>query len=596
VAVEVNHNIELSGLSDFSTKLEDMARTIQESFSQFAHTLNTAPDRMQQEKEKPKETRHNTILDNKDLIKSNEQLRDVMLRLTGVMGAVNYLNGKDLEPNRREQTERSAKITAGAIGTVLGATLYKLGSQYENLGGTIGQQFQSINQTAGSSKQFLQSQYNSQTSAKTEMAKTAISGGGAIAGALAGARVGAIGGSLFGPWGTAIGGITGAGAGLLGANYINADLNKDLARKQASYTYGLNNADTAFRLNMSGRYGMQGTATGKQFTLPGMQGASGAMIGGGTYRMTPLQQQLQMSPFANNAEQIIGGLRGNVSGMNLAKTVNQIGVSAMANNIPEGQWGQFATQVQSISKYANKDMKDVLVKINENQVKYGGDTVQNLGIVQKLLQTSAAGDFDKLMDYVSKNQQNPMSIQTRANWEGMDPTSRYQLQMMGKMFGVDTGKVLREGFSAGQVRKLGDWTNPEKSPNEFLRFAGILAASGSTTVGQLVKGFKPLPTDASAIANLTDRPLSEVTPPSTQEFMKVLQDSLSNLNVTTMNVQASNISFNGSQNEGGTYVAPPPSAPTNIRNHNGIGINSKSKSTSSSDLMNSLHKTRSGAK
>lgn len=601
MAVEIRHIVEYANLSDFNDKLENMVNSISSSFSQYADMFSKIPDMKSfTPGSAPGASKVNTELNNEELIKSDKDLAATIGKLNTTMGKV-VDNARD--PGKKGGwSERDTKVLGSAVGGIVAAGLYKLGSQYESLGTTLGQQFQAVNQTPASAKQFITSQFNAQSQASTDMWKTGISTG--MAGS--GAGIGAVIGSAFGPIGTGIGAGIGAGVGYLGSNIAGNKLNEDLQRKQAAYGFALNVLDTSQRLNMrSGRYGAGTTSTGQAITLPEIPNAMGGTSGGGTYKMTPLQEQLikGKSPFINNAEDILGGLRGRITPAqqnNLPALINQIGATATAAGIPEGQMGAFTTQVQMLARYSGKDMKETLDKIYEANVKYGGDTVKNLDTTIKVLQTSGMGDVNQVLDFISKQQLNPQAIQTAINFASQNPTNRYVLQTIGKQIGWDVDYISKHGLSPAQVKQMGDWQNPNAIPNIPAQVAGMIADRMGTTVPQLVKGFKGLEAGVGPTQNITDQALKNVTPPSTQEFMGLLENALSNLRVTDMNVSAVNLYMDQGKNralEVAKYIgysgnAPSKNAGTGVKTDGSRRLSAAEVSQTVSQIPRVIHKVR----
>lgn len=551
-SVDINHNVHVEGLSDLGTKISESVSKIEEYFSKQADTLN----KMQGSGKDEQSTREKF---NKAFGAQTQQFNAQFEKNVGAMskgfGAftddfARVLHKSNLEANelaqKRNQNSsgnRELRHTLSAVGFTLLYGINKMGGDLATLGTAFGKSAEVINTSVGQSRQFLSSTVNNQLAAQNQLQNSFVSTTASVIGETVGAALG----NFMAPGiGAVPGALVGGAVANLAASAFNANTNEGLARQQALNTFSINQADQSYYQSLqSARFGNQVKAEGRLLPIPEIKTSFGHTIPGSTYRVSNLTDKLmqQNSPFLNNANDIITAIPGGYKG-DLVNYVNNLGKSALINNIPEQQFAGYSNQVSAIAKIGNRDPIDVLNKLNSNYVKYGGDTVKILDTVRNILQTTNIRDVDSAIDYVSRNQLNPNLINTGMQFEQMYPYQKAILEKFAPMFGFkDIEHSVKYGFSAQERKALGDLSGKNSFPNSSNFRSFLMQAFLEKFVGVSGPGFYSMVNNKPLTANKVGpedfaqiQQKASEGPPSVKYLGEIMKQALSDLTITNSNI------------------------------------------------------------
>ncbi len=533
-AVNVNHNINFSGMSDltksleiFTSKLDSIAQsfTNPQSAQNNSSTTTTSTNTDQAEFTKTFETHGKKVEELTSSFNNYAETDKIKIQLNKDLNKNLQDLNKKMETTPKDSGTAQTSFMKNLVKVGIIGAAATIGNEMATRGSIAGSAQQSLNTGILGSSDFVQN-YQSQMMLNTQSMKNtgASLAGGLIAGIASG----------FNPIAMAAGATA---AGTAYGYFGNKGTQQDIANNQFMLSrdqeaWQVKNAIGAGTTNQfkGGQLGFD--ANGKRYASS-MSNLQAEMFGtpslsayanyANTYQLNANRQQ-----FRNE-----GG-----TGNNVKNIVN----AGMAMGVSEQNMPSFVNVATTAAQATGQDTNKILNKMLEVNTRYGGDTVKNTGQALQLMQTShVTGSFGDAAEIAARYQYNPAALQNKINASNTSPMNKFVAGAYGKILGLSEEEIASGELNAthkGEYRKGQSATYGSADPRLLLMdtFSGLRGQdiNVNNDFGVLGK------------SNAKGQSVESMTPSASMSAMgDFITESLKNLKVDTQNVTATTVNVYG---------------------------------------------------
>ena len=539
MAVEVthNHNINFAGMDKFGASLDMLATKINTlvggtSTASAASNLNANNKNQQTQSPLPLSKTADTLDSSiKELIKSLNKISrlDTLAKIGMNTSERQTLRDEerkdrqarqqDWQANRQARREENNKnrwenIGRGIMTGAVMAAVY----QASNIGSVFGSESRSVNVGANSYNQFIKSYYDKRIDTEKGLGSGALIGAAGLGLAYGGPLGGIIGGGL-------------AAVGNFGLGYLSE-------QKKSANELALNQDILSYRLQ--GR-GISGSSNSE---LKFSKGFGRDDVGIPVSALQSAMQSPEFAPYLPYLSQIVAGSRQDIFSNQSETDINKRiqGQAGFAKQIARSglltgteDLAGLAHNVTNLSAMSGKSPTELLTKLTNDNVKYGGDMVANTAKMVQLMQSSSMSQ-DRAANLVNKFQYNDAEVQNQVNMQKAPYTSKVIGRLLMQVAGAS-----EEEQQAGRwsEESLAQYRNADtrigKLNPRLIMMQNSLAALGQNAYVNPSGGVSPT-------AGGTIRDTQQM-----QEFNDMVAKRIADMTITatgTVNIIASQVNTN----------------------------------------------------
>lgn len=485
---------------------------------------------------------------NSSLNTLNSTLKELIVKLnTNNNTSSNNQNNKTEETKREQQNNREQideeksksrfynRVGAGLVIAGGGGLANQIGDYF---GKSAGMEAQSLNVNPVDYMQYQNSMYNKKQDLQQSIGGSlaTISAGGAL-----------IAGSTMGIPGIVAGGI--AGAGIMAYNAWQSTKNNE--ENKASNEFALRQAQDAYRLQNLGAIG------------GGASIQNNAMINKGSIANLSSIQSLAISGsdagFGMDITDTLMSARRDV--MRSLSPSEAVGYNKQLTMASLGTGEDKQGINQAITKLAGitgNNPVDILNKMNNNFINFGGSMIQNTAKIAQLMMTSPMS-LSKATDLVNSYQYNDAMIGAKQRQENLTPTGKWIGSQYMRLAGLSREEMANGQLSEANTARYKEAQNSgDDKLNVWSMFIDQAVASGRLVDPNInpdkVKG-----------NNISGNLSTDNAPQSMRDTLNDFMSSVGN-NLHTIN--ANNVVLNGNVKMNKTEGYKPPSIHAGISNDN----------------------------